>query len=201
MTNTSDALAREAQQRRAAEAVLADLDLIRRWDCYGRSALVGAFAYGLLADPDIDLEIYCPDLRIEHGFQVLGECALNDKVAGVRFTNELGGPDKALYWQIRYKAEDGLEWKIDMWSAPADYALPRSEDLVEPMRASLTPETRYTILELKELRREDPSLRCASVDLYRAVLDDGVRTPDELRTWLGANETGKLTDWKPRKLS
>jgi hypothetical protein len=49
--------------------------------------------------------------------------------------------DKALYWQLRYKQDDGTEWKIDMWSALEDYDLPRGEHLVEPMRASLTPDT------------------------------------------------------------
>jgi hypothetical protein len=194
-----DVFQQASEKKRQAESILADLELIRKWERFGRPALVGAFAYDILVAPDIDMEIYCPDLRIEHGFQVLGECALNQRVTKVQFANELEGTDKALYWQLRYRPNDGAEWKIDMWSAPEDYHLPRAEDLVEPMRTVLTLETRRTILELKELKLQDPSLQCLSVDLYRAVLDDGVRTSDELRTWLESHETGKLTDWKPRR--
>lgn len=194
----TDVIERAADRKRVAESIVADLDLVRKWERFGRHVFVGALAYDLLVDPDIDMEIYCRDLKIEHGFQVLGDCALNQRVTKVRFSNELAGRDKALYWQLRYRQDDGTEWKIDMWSAPIDYDLPRGEHLVEPMRASLTRETRRVILELKELRAQDPSLRSPSVDLYRAVLDDNVRTSDQLRTWLESHEIGRLSHWRPK---
>jgi hypothetical protein len=197
----TDEIKRAADRKRIANSILSDLDLVRKWQRYGRTVLVGAFAYDLLFDPDIDIEVYCPDLRIEHGFQVLLGCALNHRIIKARFSNELAGRDKALYWQLRYKQDDGTEWKIDMWSAPEDYDLPRGEHLVEPMQASLTPETRKTILKLKELRSLDSNLQYLSVDIYRAVLDDDVRNADDLHTWLKSHETGKLTDWKPKKWS
>ena len=128
---------------------------------------------------------------------MLGECARHSLVVGAGFLNALAGPDKALYWKLRVKDRDGEEWKIDMWSAPEDYDLPRSEDFVAPMCAALTPETRAAILRLKEMRRCDETIRCLSIDLYRAVIEDGVRSPDELRHWLGSHETGALTGWKP----
>ena len=195
----TDVIERAAKRKRVAEGIVADLDLVRRWQRFGRPVFVGAFAYDLLVDPDIDMEIYCSGLNVEHGFRVLGECALNQRVTKARFSNELAGPDKALYWQLRYRQDDGIEWKIDMWSAPADYDLPRGEHLVEPMRAALTRESRTTILELKERRAHDLSLRCGSIELYRAVLDDNVRTAEQLRTWLGSHETGELSNWKPKR--
>jgi hypothetical protein len=193
-----DLIAQAADLRRTAEAILAELDLVRRWARFGRPVLVGALAYDLLVDPDIDMEIYCPELGIADGFQALGECALNPHVTKARFANELAGRDQALYWQLRYRHDDGTEWKIDMWSAPQDYALPRAEHLVAPMRAALTAETRGAILALKAARALDAGLQCPSIDLYRAVLDDGVRTVEELRAWLTTHETGKLSGWRPR---
>ena len=197
----TDVIDRAADRKRIAESIVADLDLVRRWQRFGRPVFVGGFACDLLVDPDIDMEIYCWDLKIEHGFAVLGECALNQRVVKARFSNELAGRDQALYWQLRYRQDDATEWKIDMWSAPADYDLPRGEHLVEPMRAALTRETRKVILELKERRARDLSLRCRSLDLYRAVLDDNVRTAEQLRTWLESHETGRLSDWKPKRTS
>ena len=194
----TDVIARAGERKRVAESILADLDLVARWEKFGRPVLVGAFAFDLLVAADIDMEIYCPDLRIEHGFQVLGECALNQKVTKARFANELAGRDSALYWQLRYRCNDGTEWKIDMWSAWVDYDLPRGADLVEPMQATLASETRNIILTLKELRAQDSSLQCPSLDLYRAVLDDGVGTPEQLRAWLASHETGKLSGWRPK---
>jgi hypothetical protein len=193
----TDVLQRAQARRLTAERVLAELALFAKWSVFGRPVLVGAAAYDLVVAPDIDMEIYCPTLRIEHGFAVISQCALHPGVTKARFANELSGRDKALYWQLRYRDGD-TEWKIDMWSAPTDYDLPRSEHFVEPMRAALTPETRRAILELKEARSADATLACLSIDLYRAVLEDGIRTPDRLRLWLQTHDVGALTDWKPK---
>lgn len=193
----SEVLDRARQRRCVAQGILEALSLVERWSRYGRPVIVGALSYDLVVAPDIDMEIYCPDLRIEHGFEVLQACALQRGVTDVRFMNGLATPDKALYWQMHYAGEDGQQWKIDMWSAPSDYDLPRSEFLVEPMRRALTPETRLAILELKETRAADKTLECLSIDLYRAVMDDGVRTPEMLRAWLASHKTGELTAWRP----
>lgn len=192
-----DILQRAAERRRIAVSILAELQLVEQWARFGRPVIVGALAYDLISDPDIDMEIYCPDLRIEHGFDVLRACSENRRVTQALFANHLYGPDKALYWQLRVQGDDGREWKIDMWSAPDDYDLPRSEYFIEPMKAALCEETRRAILELKEIRHTDPALMCISIDLYRAVMQDGVRNAEGLRNWLENHETGQLTDWKP----
>lgn len=192
-------LERATQRRQQAESILRDLGLVEKWGRFGRPVLVGAVSFDLAVAPDIDMEIYCPELRIEHGFQVLAECALNPRVTAAQFLNALSTPDKALYWQLRYRADDGMAWKIDMWSAPEDYDLPRGENFVQPMKESLTDETRQAILVLKEARAEGRLPEVWSIDLYRAVLDGGVRSPDQFRQWLQSNPTGVLTDWKPRK--
>ncbi len=157
-------------------------------------------AYNLVVSLDIDMEIYCPDLRIEHGFQVISSCALHSNITKAQFSNQLSGRDQGLYWQLRYQHGD-QEWKIDMWSLPENYPLPRSEDLIKPMQMALTPKTRQTILDLKEQRIQDPTFKCSSIDLYRAVLDGGVETVEEVRRWLEHNVTGDLTGWRPKHVT
>ena len=192
-----DITERASQRRQTAEAILHDLDLMNRWRRFGRPVLVGALAIDVAVAPDIDMEIYCPDLKIEHGFQVISECAMNPRVTSAQFVNALNTPDKALYWQLHYCDDAGIDWKVDMWSAPEDYALPRGEHFVQPMKNALTPETRMAILVLKEARAAGELPMFLSVDLYRAVIEGGVRTPDQWREWQQTHETGVLTDWKP----
>lgn len=187
-----------AQERRvAAERILRELRLVDLWSRFGRPVVVGALAYDVMFAPDIDMEVYCPTLRIEDGFEVLRECALHPWVTQVQFINALATPDKALYWQARLRDESGEDWKIDMWSAPEDYPLPRAEYLVEPMRRALTAETRNSILQLKAHIHEDPTLAAFSIHLYRAVMADGVRTVDQWRDWLACHDTTGLSSWKP----
>ncbi|WP_213694223.1 hypothetical protein [Aminiphilus sp.] len=194
----AEVLRTSGRMRAEALAMLEELRLLERWGRYGRPVVVGAVAYDLVYGPDLDMEIYCPDLRIEDGFRVLEECcATNPRVESALFQNHLAGGDNALYWQLRYRAGDGTLWKVDMWSAAEDYPLPRSEFLVEPMKRVLTEETRAAILGLKARRAVDSSLACLSIDLYRAVLRDGVRDEASFRGWLAAAETGTLSDWIP----
>ncbi len=196
-----DVLERAKQRRLTAETILQDLDLMQKWRRFGRPVLVGALAFDLAVAADIDMEVYCPELKIEHGFQVLSECALNPHVTSTLFVNGLNTPDKALYWQLHYRDISGTDWKVDIWSAPADYALPRGEEFVQPMQNALTPETRAAILTLKEARVVGELPMFLSVDLYRAVLEGGVRTADQWRAWQKTNETGVLTGWKPSPAS
>jgi hypothetical protein len=197
MPATTDVLKRSRAMRSRALEIVDALGLMRSWSRFGRPVLVGAVAYDLALDPDIDLEVYCPTLRPEDGFAVLATASRHPGVRETLFQNHMHGPDKALYWQIRFQDTDDTPWKIDMWSAPDDYALPRGEHLVTPLARALTPQLRRTILELKAWRAATPDAACLSIDLYRAVVADGVRDPAGLRDWLQHHETGVLTDWKP----
>jgi hypothetical protein len=190
-------LTRALNRLRIAQDILAQLQLMERWSAFGSPVLVGAMAYGLVVAPDIDMEIYCELPRIEDGFEVLRTCALHPRVLKARFSNRLNEPDMGLYWQLRYQHEEGQEWKIDMWSMRQDHPGPTSAELVEPMKRALTDETRQVILELKEQALLDPKLQCGSIYIYRAVLSDGVRNVEQLKTWLQHHQTAGLTTWKP----
>jgi hypothetical protein len=200
MTNAkpTDLLVRARERGLAGRAILDELGLFAAWSRYGRPVLVGATANDLGLDPDIDLEVYCPHLSPAHGFEVLARAARNPSVKETLYQNHLDGPDGALYWRILHAAPDGEIWKIDMWSAAEDYALPRGEHLVGPLGRALTPERRLAILELKDWRART-GFSCLSIDLYRAVVADGVRDAAGLAAWVASHETGTLSDWRPDK--
>jgi hypothetical protein len=193
----SNLISRAEEKQRIAENILRELDLVNRWNRFGTCNLVGAFAYGLIVAPDIDMEIFCPDPRIEHGFEILRACALHPNVTRARFWNAQGPPHYGLYWRVDYKYE-GEEWKIDMWSMADSYKEPCGTYLTEPMKRVLTPETRETILSLKEKILADPEMECRSIQIYRAVLDFEVRTMEELKQWLPRHPlTEEVISWKP----
>ena len=104
MKDRDNILKRAEERRQRAFAIVEDLGLLGRWGAYGRPVIVGAMAYGLVYAPDIDMEVYCPELRIEHGFDVLGGCASSSsRVTGTLFRNRLHDPDCALYWRLTYR--------------------------------------------------------------------------------------------------
>lgn len=195
---SDDLLRRAALRKRAADAILSRLQLIERWAQVGEPTLVGAAAYGLLVAPDIDIEIYCDEPAVDPGFAIVSELAREPEVWKVRFSNELDAADHGLYWQLRYRAHAAEIWKIDMWLLGHDHPGPRSADLVEPMRRALTEETTRAILVIKEALFGEPDVH--SIEVYEAVLDCGVRTPDGFRAWRSQRPPGGLTLWRPTTL-
>ena len=191
-------LTRAAERQKAAESILTQLDLLNRWRTFGKPVLVGAVAYGLVVAPDIDLEIFCPRLRIEDGFEILKDCAQHPQVNKARFWNALYPPHHGLYWQLRYIYEGDQEWKIDMWSVLETYDGPCGAKLLEPMIQTLNDSTRSVIIRLKEEVIEDDAFDCSSIQIYRAVLDFGIKTLDELKMWLPSHQfEEEVTDWIP----
>ena len=193
-----DILRCAAIRRHRALEIAAALDLSARWSAVGEVVSVGAVAYDLVVSRDLDYEVFTagpPTVR--GGFEVLTELAELPAVTGVRFTNALDTADHGLYWQVRCRDDDAEPWKIDVWTLPVDHPGPCAAWLVEPMRQALTNDLRVAILRLKEARTNGHIPNIASIDLYRAVLDDGVRTHDDLRAWVGNDYAPTLTHWRP----
>ena len=193
-----DVIGRAARRRAKALGVIDDLELIRRWSTVGRVELVGAVAYDLVVSPDIDMEVFTDGTpRIRDGFRVLAELAEHPSVTRARFTNALDTADQGLYWQLRCRDDDGDEWKVDIWTLDRDHPGPLSTALVAAMRSAVRTDDRRRILTLKEARAAGAAQGVASIDIYRAVLDGGVTTPDELEAFLGPNYAPSLTPWLP----
>jgi hypothetical protein len=157
-------------------------------------------AYDVLVRPDIDIEVTCKVPDIVAGFAIMAEVAQIPGVRRIRFANELDGPDQGLYWHIRYRENETArveEWTIDIWLLPYDHPGPRSLDLVEPMRASMSEEVRLAILRLKEHFRDQDGVH--GIDIYRAVIDGNVRSVEAFERWEELNHRFELTDWRPRR--
>lgn len=88
-----DVLFQSAKRVREAHQVLAQLQLIERWQKFGTPILVGAVAYELAIAPDIDLEIDCDQPLVEDGFTILRDCALEYNIRKARFGNYLKDVD------------------------------------------------------------------------------------------------------------
>jgi hypothetical protein len=192
-------LERAETRSQTALGILSELDLPALWQRRGGApCVVGAVAYGLVVAADLDLEVFFPhDPTVEDGFAVLAVCARSSRVVKARFSNHLTDADQGLYWQLRLRGPDGAEWKVDMWSMRCDHPGPLARDLVEPMRRCLSMETRRAILEIKEHLLTAPDPPPASIRIYQAVLDGGVRTPEEFRRWMIDHPAAGLTNWRP----
>jgi len=180
-----------------AHKVLESLNLISLWrKAGGNPFIVGALAYDLALSPDIDMEIFCENPKIEDGFRILNICAHQPGCLAARFRNEMDEPDQGYYWQIKYQQPDGYLWKIDMWSIHLDHTGPTSQDMIVPMNQALGKEKRQIILSLKQALINDKNVTCPSIFIYQAVLADGIHKYEDLLIWLSDHDTTGINDWR-----
>ena len=178
-------LARQAALQAGAAAVLDDLDLLARIRMVGTPTRTGSSAYGLMVARDIDVTTLCPVLDADALFDAIRPLARHDRVRRLAFRNDTGRwntdpayPD-GLYWMIEYVAGTGEAWNLDLWFIRDGTTQFDLEDL-RTLPPRLTPETRVAILRIKEAvgaRAGDARVRSHLV--YAAVLDHGIRTPEE----------------------
>jgi hypothetical protein len=89
------------------------------------------------------------------------------------------------YFVAHHQTEAGREWKIDvsLWSPESP---PGPLAHAEELRRRLTPETRLAILWIKDAWHRLPSYPDAvsGMDIYEAVLEHGMRTPEQFGSYL-----------------
>ncbi|MFE6667330.1 hypothetical protein ACFVFH_27670 [Streptomyces sp. NPDC057697] len=194
MTSTEELLEKQDALRTAADAVGADLRLDERLSTVGRPVRVGSYALGLMVRRDLDVTVICPKLDPQTLEAVAGigaRLAQHQRVRQVRFRDDTGAwntdpeyPD-GLYLGVDCRSVRGHEeWNLDIWFVDEPDRQPDLAHL-RTLPPRLTPDTRAAILGIKQswADRAEYGSAVKSVDVYRAVLNDGVRTPQQFDEW------------------
>lgn len=174
-----------------AVAVLADLDLFRLLGNVGRPVQTGSSVLGLMVARDIDVTTLCPVLEPLAVFDFARSLVGHSRLSRLSFRNDTGRwntdpayPD-GLYWMLRYRSGSGDDWNLDLWfllEGTTQFDLQHIESL--PPR--LTRAARLAILRIKSAWHGLPAYgtQVRSYDVYEAVLDHGVTTPEEFSAYL-----------------
>jgi hypothetical protein len=197
-THAAELLRRAEQLRAEAAAVIAELDLLAMLGQVGHAELVGSAVSGLMVWRDIDVGVRCRDLTSVRAWNALRPLLTNPQLLRLDYRNEIaerspsGRPSDqrhsfVAYYQRRAPVED--EWRIDisLWLSAA----PRNQlAQLDELRRRLTDETRLAILWIKDVWHRQPTYpyEVGGVDVYDAVLEHGVRTPDEFAAYLRARD-------------
>jgi hypothetical protein len=198
VTQPSDDLSRQQTDLQAeARAVEADLRLDELLTPVGQVNRVGSAALGLMVRRDLDLTVVCTRLALEPVAAVGARLAAHPRVHTVTFRNDSrqwktnpNYPD-GLYLGVGYRSPANDDWTLDIWFVDEPE---RQPDLahMRSIPAKLTPEARATILRVKSAwaARPEYGKTVRGVDIYTAVLEDGVRTLEEFDAWLGRRSGG-----------
>jgi hypothetical protein len=193
-----DLIARASELQKQAHDVIRRLRLQGRWAEVGEVTFSGSSRFGLMVEPNIDMEVYADQPRPSAGFQVIAGLAEVPGVRRVRFKNQLDDlEDPGLYWYVQYRDQLGQDWSIDTWLIPSNHPLAMHPDrFARAMCQRLDDDLRRTILQIKhESRCRD--LETRSLEIYKAVLRDGVGSYEQFERWLAQHPPKRLEDWMP----
>jgi hypothetical protein len=179
--------------------------LRRRWrldELLSRTGPVlytGSYVSGLMVWRDLDVMVLVPSgFALLDLVGLLAELVALPDVAGFDVHDERGprsptGQRRDERWHVPLLTDSASgAWRIDLtlWLHDDHANLTRWH---EELRARLTTEQRAAILTIKNAWRIRPEYPDAvsGLEIYTAVLDGGVRTPEQFGTWLAGGEIGR----------
>lgn len=193
MTTVAELVKKQDELQSEVAEVNADLDLETLLTAVGSPVRVGSVALGLMVRRDLDVTTICPELdaTTQRAIIEIGAgLATHQRVRRVEFRNDTGGwntdpsyPD-GHYLGVAYRSPQGYDWSLDLWFVDEPDRQPDLA-LLRTLPSRLAPATRTAILRIKHasIERGDYGTSVRGYDVYRSVLDHGVRTPEQFDQW------------------
>lgn len=140
---------------------------------------------------DLDVSVLTPGLTAEQALRLPTPLLSRPDITSARYLNQTGRftpegkPRNArFFFMVFYEPEGGHAWKVDI-----SFWLDDSRDeeaCTRRLCERVDDDTRLTILWLKDRAFQTPHYRVSvhSTDIYDAVLEHGVRTPEALDAYL-----------------
>lgn len=187
--------ARQAALQAEAAAILAQLDLQATLADVGTVLLAGSYVSGLMSWPDLDVMVCAGrEFAPSDVLRLLQRFVDRPGVVGFDYRDERGprsptGTERdERYHVVINLARDDRRWRIDLTIWLND-PHPNITAWHEALRNTVTAEQRSAILWIKDVWHRLPSYpdRVGGWEIYHAVLDDGVRSPQQFDAWLAVH--------------
>jgi hypothetical protein len=194
LTGDEELLARQAALQAEAGEVLARLNLSALFADVGPVLIVGSYVSGLMCWRDLDVGLLAdPDFSPSDVLDLLKRVVALPGVVGFAYRDERAercptgeARDERYHVPIDMDVGRGV-WQIDLsvWLRDLHHHVLTWH---ERLRETVTDEQRITVLRIKDVWHRLPSYPelVSGWDIYTAILEDGVRTPDEFAVWLAA---------------
>jgi hypothetical protein len=131
------------------------------------------------------MEIYADNPNPKSGFKIISEIVQTAGVKRINYVNQMEDEiDPGLYYCIQYIDKSNLMWSIDSWLISTNHPFAHHpEKFTNTMNKKLNDEVRLKILRIKNDVYENAETKIRSIDLYKAILRDGIETYGEFFEW------------------
>jgi hypothetical protein len=191
-TADDDLVSRQARLRQEAAALLEELDQSAIFADIGPLALAGSFVSELMCWRELDLMLLVgADYSPREVLQLISRVLELPGVVGFDYRDERAhrSPtgqlrDERYHVPFMIDRDAGI-WRLDLtlWLNDLHQNITAWH---ESLRDSITGEQRAAVLRIKDVWFRLPSYpdQVSGLDIYTAVIEDGVRTAAQFRSWL-----------------
>jgi len=191
-SSAEDLLARQAALQDEAREVLAGLDLAALVSDVGPFLVTGSFVSGLMCWRELDVMVLAGrGFSPQDVMGLLARIVSRAGVTGIEYRDERGlrcvtGQVRDERYHVTLTVEHaGRDWQIDLslWLHDLHENVTRWH---EELRERITAEQRRAVLRVKDAWYRRPAYphHVGGLEIYTAVLEDGVRTPGQFAAWL-----------------
>lgn len=151
----------------------------------GDPQIVGSFDLDLLFKPDIDITIGVEKYDIQRYFSICSEIADKIKPIRIKYIDQSVAKfdtfpfDSGYFLGINLN-RDNIKWSIDAWVFTPEIFEERTNYHNE-IKNRINDSNREILINIKRSIFENPNYK--SVDLYRAVLFEGIESLDDFHKW------------------
>ena len=184
------------KQTEKARMVISSLNLIEIWEKAGATINpVGSFRIGVLAKHrDIDFHTYTDSLDIGRSFAIIAELCRHKGIKKCTFANLAETDECCFEWHLYYEDDEAQTWQIDLIQIKkGSFYDGYFEKTAEKIIAAMTEEQRKTILRLKFETPDE--LKISGIEYYKAVIQDGVQTSEDLLRWRQTHRFDGIIEW------
>lgn len=163
-----------------ADAILCERGLMAQLEKYGRPHLIGSCRMDMMAWNDIDVDIENDGMSLEKLYQLTAYIMEAFHPFWYEAKEEVNDEGKRVWFQGFEAMIDGERWNFDLWFFDQD-TIEKAEAFCDGIAARATPVQKEQIIRLKrELIARDLYAfeKFHSMDVYRAVLDEGIEDID-----------------------
>jgi hypothetical protein len=187
-----DLLACQSMLQDEAREVLAGLDLAALVAGIGPLQVTGSFVSGLMCWRELDVMVLAGrDFSPPDVMSLLARIVRRTGVTGIEYRDERGprcvtGQTRDERYHVTLTVEHASRrWQIDLtlWLHDLHQDVTRWH---EELRERITAEQRSAVLRIKDDWHRRPAYphQVGGLEIYTAVIDNGIRTPDQFATWL-----------------
>lgn len=194
MITLGEAKRRQAELQARGQRLLDSFDIVDQLSLIGEIEIQGSFAAGLMVKPDIDIYVLNESPSLRAVADLAREITMLDGTVRVMTVNFLvnssdPGTPKGVYLGVR-RLFEGEVWNFDIWVISPNERLDL-ENFPPQWHTKLTPAMHDAALLMKyQLTEQGLYPRSskvkgsiASAEIYRAVMNDGIKSTDDLKEW------------------